>query len=174
MALGGLIPRRPRVGPVFFQCAVRESYDLQATVTDNPVAFGAVVTDHVQVQPQTLVLEVMASTDLGIGLGPYQGPGASVRTWQALEALYRTRLLVDVVTGFGSFRGYVITSLRTVRNAEMSGGVFGALIIEITLRQVVIALVDEVENVADAAADLALGASDVGAQGTQALPTPAF
>jgi hypothetical protein len=174
MSLGALIPRRPKVGPVTFQCSVREGYSSQATVTSNPVAFGSIITDHVQVQPEVITLDVIASTDISVGLGVFQGPGAASRTYQAIKALQRARILVDVVTGMGVFSKYVITGLETFRDAEFSGGFSGALRFSITLQQVVIALVDEIENVATAAADLSIGAADVGAQGTEALPVPAF
>jgi hypothetical protein len=39
---------------------------------------------------------------------------------------------------------------------------------------IVIALVDAVENVAEAASDLAIGGADIGTQGTEALPVEAF
>lgn len=174
MALGGLFPRRPKVGPVTFQCAVRESYSSTAQVTNNPIAFGGVITDHVQVQPRQITLDVIASTDIGIGLGAFQGPGAAIRTYQAVQLLQNTRTLVDVVTGLGVFPRYVITSVDIARDSEFSGGVTGALRFSISLQQVVIALVDEIENVADAAKDLSIAAADVGAQGTESLPTPAF
>lgn len=174
MSLGAIIPRRPRIGPIVFQCSAREGYSSTATVTSNPIAFGAIITDHVQIQPEVITLDVIASTDIGIGLGIFQGPGAAVRTYQAIKALQRSRILVDVVTGMGVFTKYVITGLETFRDAEYSGGFSGALRFTVTLQQVIIALVDEIENVAEAAQDLSVGAADVGTQGTESLPAPAF
>jgi hypothetical protein len=188
MALGGLLPRRPSIGPVVFQCSVRETYSLTSQVTSNPVSFGGVITDHVQPQPRQITLDVIASpaiaSSVGAGLGllargggslsVYQGPGAAKRTVLALEALWRSRIPVDVVTGEGIFPRFVIESITYSRDAMMTGGLFGSLEITITLREIVIALVDAVENVAEAASDLAIGGADIGTQGTEVLPVEAF
>lgn len=135
-------------------------------ITDHPVESGVVVTDHVQIQPDTITLTCSVSeqpTRLGAGT-----IGGAIRLQERMRWLRETADagdLVDIVTRrMGTFQNYLIQSVPYTMDRV------SRLRFDLALRQVRIATATTVLiTVEDIADDVATGAPDevdVGEQAT--------
>lgn len=134
------------------------------TVTDHPVEDGVVVSDHVQRQPDTVVISCVVTenpTKIGSVVG---GP---VHLQQKLAWLQETAdagQLVDIVTRrLGVFKGYAITGVPLLLDRV------SRLAFDLTLREIRVATATTVQITVDkVAADVATGAPDEVDAGEQA------
>lgn len=162
--------RRPWVGPLEFDCSIAEDHALELDLTDNPIealpGLPGQVTDHAILRPRVLQLTVIASNspDRLLSVSGLLQPTRHIRLWRKLRELAQRMELVTVVTTLELYAGYMIVRVGTPRRRETTG----ALEIAVTLRQVLFATVPGAQELADAAAELALAEQDVGAQATQA------
>jgi len=162
--------RRPWIGPLEFDCSITEDHAAELVLTDNPIealpGFPGLVTDHAVLLPRVLRMVVLVSTtpDRLLAVSGFLTPTRHIRQWRKLRDLWARRELLTVVTTLELYTSMMLVRVGTPRRSQTTN----ALEIDCTLRQVLFAAVPGVQDLAEAAADLALAEQDVGAQATQA------
>lgn len=158
--------RRQSDGSLWLPDAVREvSMDARWTVTDHPVESGLSVSDHVQVNPQTVTLTAVITEN---PTAPAVGGPQRVR--EALAWLRETAdagELVDIyTTRLGVLTNYLIAAVPHGLDA-VSRVVFPIELREVRIAQVSTIQID-VETVAESSAASAPAEVDLGEQATTA------
>jgi hypothetical protein len=97
---------------------IEENHERAADVTEHPVESGAVVSDHVILSPERLRVSGFVS-DAGVAVFGAQ-PGRTQGAFETLDSAWRARDLVQVVTGYKTYRDMVITRLDMPRNRPES------------------------------------------------------
>lgn len=121
-----IIPLNRTIGPVPCDIFVREKHESQLTITDNPVEFGAAVSDHAYMEPKRLTLDILAGSKPNM-------IAASAATLQALHALQAQREPIQVVTGLSVYNDMLIERVTANRDATYSQ----VLIATVELREVI-------------------------------------
>jgi hypothetical protein len=161
--------RRPWVGPLEFDCSIHEDHAAELALTDNPIEAlpgqPGVITDHATLLPRALTMTVMVSNspDSLLAVSGFLTPTRHIRLWRKLLDLFRLRSLVLVITTLELYPAMLITRVSAPRENRTTN----CLEITVNLRQVLFAAVPGVQELSDAAAELALAEQDVGAQATQ-------
>lgn len=143
--------------------AVNVSQDWQ--ITDHPVEDGVVVTDHVQVQPNTITLScVVSENPTQDGASTLGGPVRLQERMRWLRESADGAELLDVVTRrMGTFRNYLIQGVPYALDRVSRLG------FDLVLREVRIATATTVLiTVDEVASDVATGAPDEVDTGEQA------
>ena len=162
--------RRPWVGPLQFDCSIAEDHALELDLTDNPIealpGLPGLVTDHAVQRPRVLQMVVLASNspDDITGTSGFIQPTRHIRLWRKLRELMQRVEIVTVVTTLELYASMVIVRIGTPRRRETTN----CLEIAVTLRQVLFAAVPGAQELAEAAAELALAEQDVGGQAASA------
>ena len=160
MAFVDVFPtRKPSIGPLRFDASLSEVHGTDVELTDAPIEGGSVVTDHAITMPKAITL-VVASSSRPDELLSVPEPSRHLRQWRKLEALAESHEIVDVVTTLRVYTSMMITNIGTVRTKESTH----ALQISVRLRKVEFSSLDPSQAIADAAHDVALAATDIGAQ----------
>lgn len=106
---------RGSVGLVTFDTMISEEHKFTSRVTYYPVESGTIVSDHILLQPDTVILNgVVSDTPLNI-LASYN---RSIAAFQALLYLFYNRQVVTVVTGIQIYRNMAITTLDVPRTIQ--------------------------------------------------------
>jgi hypothetical protein len=143
--------------PIFPDASVREEHGVQYTVSSVPIEGGPQVTDHVQRQPIPLVVDVaLAQSPDAVFVVPSKNRAKGM--YEDLLGLFDTRQPFEFWTSLRAYPSMICTSCSVPRSAE-SGD---ALIVTLVMQQIEIALVNQLQVLADAALALALGTQDVG------------
>jgi len=103
---------------VTLDATLRESTALRAHVTEHEVEDGAPVVDHVRIAPITLTLDVIATTT---PLSSALGAASATRdrdTREAVEAMFRARVPIEVRALGGVFTDMVIESIDSSTDAR--------------------------------------------------------
>lgn len=88
---------------------IEEVHERDARVTEHPVESGAMVSDHIILSPERLVLQGFV-TDAGVAVLS-SDPGRTQGAFDTLETAWKARQTVSVVTGYKTYHDMVITRL---------------------------------------------------------------
>lgn len=121
----------PTLGEIFLDAAVSEQHTSTARVTTAPIESGAVVADHIILEPDRLTIEGLltdsplhhqAARDGGGTPDPNGGDQSSgsraIDAYEKLLQLLRDREPITVLTGLRSYRDMVLTSVSAPREAD--------------------------------------------------------
>lgn len=97
---------------------IEERHERSAEVTQHPIESGAQVSDHVILSPERVMLTGFVS-DSGVAVLGSQ-PGSTQSAFETLEAAWRKREPVSLVTGYKTYQDMVITRLNLPRNRPES------------------------------------------------------
>lgn len=120
---------RSQIGLVTIDCAISETHDRTARVTEFPIEGGAVISDHVVLTPKMLTIEGFI-TDT-----PFSASGFSLGTSRAstnyflLEQMWQARIPFICFTQLAVYTNMVVESLIIPKTRE------AALRFQCTLRQ---------------------------------------
>jgi len=84
-------------------CTVREHHEDSLTITDHPVEFGGVISDHAFVNPPRLFIEVV------YGAGQVQ---TMQEIYQQFLSLHQARVLFNIVTGKRRYTNMLIEEME--------------------------------------------------------------
>jgi hypothetical protein len=96
---------------------VSESHQSELEITNNPVEFGAEVTDHAYIKPITLSLEAVIG-EQGEGIAASEGRTRVAAAWQALRDLQASAEPFDVASGLELYENMLIRALKTERTKD--------------------------------------------------------
>lgn len=159
------IDKSPIIGIIRPDLSVTEEHASVVTITDNPIEGGAIITDHVQDQPDILVMEIGHSNTPAKIFTLDRSPIRHIVIWKKFKAAQKLKIPFPVLTSLQRYRNMLIERVEQTRSQQNTN----LAIIRLTLRQIEFAFIDDAANLADAAVTGALGAADLGSQGTQAL-----
>lgn len=163
-----LLPRsKTRLGLLAFDGVASDSHRLTITATDQPLSSLAVATDHAHVDPRPLRVEVIAtrSTGSAIPSSPNDfNPARVEQLYQSLLELARLRVPILVVTSIDVYRDMLIRSVDRPRSSRADTN---RARIAVELREVLLAEVVPVANIAEAAVDVAAPVQDLGSVSTE-------
>lgn len=156
------LDRRPSLGQIKIDCAIRETHSRGQRLSPYPVENGADRNDHIQDEPDGLVLEGLISdveliSFLGFSLNGFD-QSRSRTIWAAFEALRSSHEPFLVTTGLQVYTSMVFAdgeSLVAERVPEEDGGI--RFIATLTKYRVAFttfaeALAAEIQDLAEAAA----------------------
>lgn len=169
---------------VRFDAVVSKEHEFSSQLTDSAIEDGTTISDHVILAPRQLTLEAMVSdhpidpevlatlptpTEGTDGLPIAAKPTQSQKAAEFLEALWRDKVFLKVVTKFRTYENLIITRM-TWREENDVGE---ALQVTLQLREVRIASATVVptEKLAPTNADLAAGKVERGKRAKK-TPTP--
>lgn len=159
------IDKSPVIGGIRADLSVTEEHAGVVNITDNPIEGGGIITDHVQDQPDILVMEIGHSNTPAKLITLDRSPIRHIVIWQKLLAIQKSKLPIPVLTSLKRYRNMLIERVEQTRSKENTN----VAIIRLTLRQIEFAFIDDAANLADQAVNGALGEADLGSQGMQAL-----
>jgi len=163
--------KRPQFGKlsssdtIELDVSLAEEHSIEAEATEEPVASGALVADHIMLLPRTLVITgvVSACTEDPLPtLSSVPRMARHVHTWGKFVDLIKSRQLFDVVTTLDVYTDMFGRRVSTSRSPEDGR----SLIIRVECRKMEFGSVDIAQQVADAAFELAAAEVDLGVQGT--------
>ncbi len=158
---GGLgVPSPP---PIEFDAAVSDEHGVVIAWTGSPIENGQFVTDHGNVLPGQVKMDVVVTVHTDT-LVPNVQSTRHIRLYHKLEALSKRKEPFDLETSVRISTGLVFDRVRLPRRAgggEQSSTYF--YVISCEMHKVEIATVDVAEAMAEAAQEIALGAQDAGA-----------
>lgn len=141
MAILNIIFDKPKakIGTITVDAAVSIKHSIGSTPTRNPVEDGAKVTDHVELEPQTVSIQgVISDTPLDFNIlndiikgdlkniqknfmdgvnSTLNKTSRSVEQYQALMELWKTRQPFQVITGFKVYDNMILTRLDVDQSA---------------------------------------------------------
>lgn len=138
------VPTKAQIGFLKLDASFKENHTRTATVTDNEVEDGSIISDHIRLNPKSFTIEGVVSDTpisiLGLGVSSDDILGAAdsfldgdenafeglvkneTRTpkeaWGYLEKLLENRTPFSAVTSLQRYENMVITSLSAPRAAE--------------------------------------------------------
>ena len=113
--------RKLKIDNIFFDGHMSEMVDYTVTPTEQPVEYGANVTDNAIVQPYQLNFVAYVTEFIPLSLNPLGIFNAFKRTSDAVDVLHQamvTRDTVDVVCNLGSFTNLLITNVRMTNERD--------------------------------------------------------
>lgn len=174
MAFEGLTQILRRTSPTLvgasssieFDCSIQEDHGVQVALTERPIEAvpgqPSILSDHAVVQPRSLTMVVRVS-NIPDKVIPFQFT-RHLRIWRQLRDIAKRVELVDIVTTLEVYLNMVLLSVSTPRRKDTTN----CLEITVTAREAQFTAVDVSSEMADAVSEVASGAADLGAQGTQA------
>jgi len=131
------VPTLPQIGVMTLDISVKETHLRTATVTENEVEDGSVVSDHVRINPESLTLTGQIS-EFPVGLGGVAGVTAvglqrlilgseglvkGVRkkpedAWTYLKEVFEAGEPIEIITGLQSYEDMVIQELSVPRSSS--------------------------------------------------------
>lgn len=165
--------RRPKFGSIAsplgmieLDASTREDHGVHNRITDHPVAFGALITDHILTLPDQVTIEgVVTATPDDVGDIPSFSNTRHHRAWQRFVELARSKIPFDVVTTLAVYTNMVVADLDTTRTAADGK----SLLISVSCRKIEVSSVDVAQELADQALEAGLAEVDLGVQGTGVL-----
>lgn len=105
------------IGPVPVDIVVKETVTSELKITQQPVEFGANITDHAYIMPKRIVMECVIGGSLD-----RRGNGRleMMAGWQAMKALQETRQPFTLVSGLDVHRDILIEKLEAERDQDFS------------------------------------------------------
>lgn len=151
-------------GPLELDASLREDHGVHNRRTDHPVAFGALITDHVITLPDSVTIEgiVTATPDDFTAVPSFT---RHHRAWKRFVELAKSRVPFDVVTTLAIYTNMIVDDLDTSRTAADGR----SLVISARCSKIEVASVDTAQELADAALEVGLAEVDLGVQGTGAI-----
>src|SRR6185437_995287 len=130
-----------------FDAVIRAEYDQKTVVTLNPVQTGAPLTDHAYAIPATVVIEVAMSDAMqSFAMDQWaDSPSKSISTFQALLALQKQRLPVQLATPLNLYSAMMITGVSATADKDTKH----ALKAIVTFQQILTASVRQPSNSAN-------------------------
>lgn len=117
------------MGALVLDATLEESHEFGARVTEFPIEGGAIITDHVALQPRTLTLQGFV-TDTPLALANFSlGRSRTASSYFLLEEMWRARIPFAVVSRLKLYENMVIESLVIPKDKE------GALRFTCTMKQ---------------------------------------
>lgn len=163
-----------------FDAVISRNHRMSSQVTDAPLEDGSVASDHAILAPRELTLEAVVSDSpidpevLARLPAPVVGPdGVPLETLptrsqvaaELLEALWRDRVRLKVVTKFKVYENMLIQDLTWQESAEVGAALHATIQLR-ELRTVSLVVVP-VEKLAPTSADLAASKVERGRRGTK-------
>ncbi len=131
------VPTLPQIGVMTLDISIKETHTRTATVTENEVESGAVITDHVRVNPEKLTIDGEIS-EFPIGFGGVAGVTAvglqrqilgseglvkGVRkkpedAYQYLVDVFEAGEPIEVITGLQAYEDMIIEELSVPRSSK--------------------------------------------------------
>ena len=138
------------------QATLQEHSSDLMTITQHPVEYGAVISDHAYKMPETVSMRCAWSNsgslfNLGLGVSPMDS------VYKNLLAMQSARQPINVVTGKRAYQNMLIKSIDVMTDASTEN----ALIIEVMFQQVIM--------VQTSAATMAPAANQASPQQTAAI-----
>lgn len=125
--IGKLIP--PTVGLIELDCSVSETHTAVCEITDHPVEFGSVISDHIRSLPESVEINglvtntplvylasLLSKSPVKPSLLPAWGDRVDA-AYQKLLELKNAGVLIDVVTSLRTYSDMAITSIVITRDA---------------------------------------------------------
>ena len=154
---GGFFPALSTgVPPLVFDASVREEHGQQWAIASSPIEGGATISDHVQLQPEALTVDVALSDNPDSFAATPRNRHKDL--YAQILAVAATREPFDFITTLAAYHSMVFTSISAPRSAETGN----ALICTLVIRRIEIATVDQAAVLADAALAVALGTQNLG------------
>ena len=126
MALSIFTPTK-RIATLDIDVMISESYNMRSSVSTSPIENGESIQDHAEALPLQINLDcIISNTPLGRifnELAPISS-NASLNAFNTLEALWKNRQLISIVTGLKKFTNMIITNVTPVRSVRNSNGLF--------------------------------------------------
>lgn len=107
-----------QIGVLTLDVTVEEEHHFDADVTEFPVEGGAVITDHVRLNPRRLTLTGFVTDTPLSSLGLSLGRSRSASAFFALETMWQLRIPFVVVSQLRIYRNMVIESLSVPKTRE--------------------------------------------------------
>lgn len=169
---------------VSFDAVISKEHQFSSQVTENPVEGGTTISDHVILAPRQLTLDAMVSDhpidpevlaalpEPVVGLDGFPVTAKPTRSQKAaefLEALWRDKVLLKVVTKFRTYQNLVIESMSWREENDVGE----ALQVTLQLREIRVAtaVTVQVSKLSATNADLAAGKVTRGKKAKK-TPTP--
>ena len=131
------VPTLPQIGVMTLDISIKETHTRKATVTENEVEDGSIVTDHVNINPEKLTIDGEIS-EFPIGLGGVAGVTAvglqrkilgseglvsGIRkkpedAYQYLVDVFDAGEPIEVITGLQAYEDMVIEELSVPRSSK--------------------------------------------------------
>lgn len=149
-----------------FDCSISEDHGIDIALTEKPIEAvpgqTSVVSDHAVIGPRviTMVVKVSNLPDQLLAIQPTR----HLRVWRQLRDMAKRIEIVDVVTTLEIYTSMVFTRVGYPRTKQTTN----CAEITCVLREAQFTVVDVAQELADAVSEIASGAADMGAQGTQA------
>jgi hypothetical protein len=110
-----------KIAQIEVDVSISESHETECDITENPVEYGAAISDHVQVKPARLSIEGLVS-DTPIkffqGLRDLFDDNRSRKTYQELLLIQQNRQPIEVITGLKKYSNMILKSLVVPRTAD--------------------------------------------------------
>jgi len=108
-----LILVKTNIGGWFFDAFLKLDHKSSLAITDHPVQSGVSVSDHAYLKPRILTIDVGMS-ECGRQLIPTQFSGSwsrSVRAYQVLTDMQKSRIPVTVLTRLGQYKNMLVEDI---------------------------------------------------------------
>jgi len=131
------VPTLPQIGVMTLDISIKETHTRSATVTENEVEDGTVVSDHVRINPERLEIQgQIAEFPVGLGgvagitavglqrkLLPSSGLVKGVRkkpedAWSYLKEVFNLGEPIEIVTGLQAYDDMIIEELTVPRSSS--------------------------------------------------------
>lgn len=165
------------IGGITVDAAVREVHDTECDITDYPVEADTDKTDHVQMRPESLMIEgvitdtpvtlsvINAATGLVETAMSYLGKSSrSKDAYDKLCELQKKREPFQVVTGLKVYNNMILKNLHVPRTAQTGN----AIHFTARLRQILVAKADELSGMSLVKK---LGTKNLGKKVSNIVPT---
>ncbi|MFV0241380.1 MAG: phage baseplate protein [Lacrimispora sphenoides] len=101
-----------KIGGLVFDAILKTDHNSKVTATSHPIESGASISDHAFVEPVEISIE-LAVSDSERNRGTFGSGNRSVKAFQELTKLQRSRKLITVVTRFKTYSNMLIMSVST-------------------------------------------------------------
>lgn len=160
MAIALFSPKQPWIGPVRLDASITEEHEIAFRITSEPIETATEYTDGIIELPRPLEIVGVISTHTDT-LIPTFSNTRHIEGWRRLVELAKLRFPFLIITSLARYPNMVVESLATTRSKQNTN----RLVIRAQCRQLQLALVDDVSNLADPAVDIASTPAEIGDQG---------
>lgn len=109
----------PSFGEFLFDAVLNTEHNREVTVTNHPVQYGAEISDHSFIEPETVNLQIgMSDAMAEIGQEAH-----SVNAYAQLVQMMEARELITLVTRLGTYRDMLIVSMSAPDEFSVMNGV---------------------------------------------------
>lgn len=107
-----------QIGLLTVDVTLEESHELGAELTDWPIEGGALITDHVRLQPRSLTVRGFVSDTPLNAVGLSLGRSRAASAFFILETMWQARIPFVVVSQLRVYRNMIIDSLVVPKQRE--------------------------------------------------------